>query len=118
MNEEKYYTPQLEEFGIGFEFEYQNKQGRWVKMKMDRLDFRVEQTMTLQYSLTLHKERFRVKYLDEDDIKEATDNYFHVAHIEPGIYCILPVRADNNNFFRGKIKNKSVLINIVKALEI
>ena len=139
MKKEKYYQPSLEEFGINFEFEYQNKQGRWVKMKMDRLDFRVEQTMTLQYSLSLHKERFRVKYLGGEDIESLgfesknmdgynsfTKGYIRICNLidsEPTYLNIL--KRKNSNYigesthkliFSGEIKNKSELIKIIKMI--
>ena len=136
MKEEKYYTPQLEEFGIGFEFEYQNKMGRWVRMKMDRLDFRVEPTMTLQYSLSLHKERFRVKYLDasdamsmgyskidnDEDIYEdkrglriyiSNDRYVNILIPKGSSIC---GEGMYRALFIGRLKNKSELIKILKMI--
>jgi len=65
---EEYYTPDISEFHVGFEYEYlchfgENK-GRWVKEKVDR-----NASFELCNDLVemLH---VRVKYLDEDDIKE------------------------------------------------
>lgn len=64
MEQSKYYTPQIEEFRVGFEYEYQSYND-WIKRTLK--DF--EEIIT---SIDLHNKfviPFRVKYLDAKDIE-------------------------------------------------
>lgn len=73
LEESKYYTPDISEFYVGFEFE-EDVQGNnlWTKYFLTRNDLK-----NLEYATTnefddilnnLKKEQVRVKYLDEKDI--------------------------------------------------
>jgi hypothetical protein len=60
MNQEsKYYSPEIEEFHVGFEFECSNGYKKWVKRTFNNGE------CAEQYC---YEEDGRVKYLDADDI--------------------------------------------------
>jgi len=60
--ENKYYTPEIEEFHVGFEFEYRTKDNEpWLKYD----DFRVGDICRMQNSI----HQYRVKHLDREDIE-------------------------------------------------
>ena len=75
MEENKYYTPQIEEFFIGFEFEEEFKNPNWSKLARpleDTYEF-VKLKLDTSHSLSritskLKNNRVRVKYLDKEDI--------------------------------------------------
>ena len=139
----EYYTPEIEEFHVGFEYEWLNENNDWVKedtpIEITKEGFE-EQTYGL-----------RVKYLDREDIESlGFTDYKHSAYdwykfsktIECPIanynYCgarLLHDRStsgiiimgyeyqfeldeDKNavNLFRGIIKNKSELVKLLKQL--
>ena len=65
--ENKYYTPELEEFHVGFEYEY-FENGKWRSIEVYDIDF--------EYDTKLLKEkRYRVKYLDQEDIESLGFSY-------------------------------------------
>lgn len=128
----KYYTPSIEEFHIGFEYEWLNENNDWIKenspTEITVKDFN-EQTFGL-----------RVKLLDKEDIeslgwklKSQTNNKGY------GDWCVFKLNKnelsiqfhrvnDNypnkltirNNYLNVSIliKNKSELIKLIKQLEI
>jgi len=60
MKNNLYYTPTIEEFHIGFQYEYLNENNDWIKCtptEITELDFKYQ-----TYGL-------RVKYLDQSDIE-------------------------------------------------
>ncbi len=58
----KYYTPEVQELGVGFEFEEKNEDGDWIKETYPFGDpwFSVDE---------IYNGRIRVKYLDREDIE-------------------------------------------------
>lgn len=66
--ENKYYTPTIEEFYIGFEYEsnYLEKEGVWIKkvLTQEESGFFFE-----NYIADASPLEFRVKYLDQEDIQ-------------------------------------------------
>lgn len=134
---DKYYTPTIEEFHIGFEYEYLDEKGDWIK------DVPIEITPDdydeQSYGL-------RVKYLDKEDIeslgfksKSPRSDMKHHHYFwkdAPGKLgywtevsidfrwgykdiSIKGVRGYENDYlFRGIIKNKSELKQILKQLNI
>ena len=126
---DKYYTPEIEEFHIGFEYEanvYNIKKGYfWFKTKMDlTFDFYAGNT--------------RVKYLDKEDIeslgyKPQYPDMQNTGFINKNIYeegaIIISLRGDNQvsitkcyhpntSTLIFTIKNKSELKRLLKMLEI
>ena len=140
----KYYTPEIEEFHVGFEFEYKNHNSEWIKGNLDgnpiinrELDEFDDDLMKLAHAIT------RVKHLDREDI-ESLGWEFIKEYKEPGSYylefkqrhtelTLYPALEETMVFiehesatgmfegypiFRGQIKNKSELKKLLKQLEI
>ena len=133
----KYYTPEIEEFHVGFEYEYLDGLGTssgWTKAEVD-LSF----LSHLEGSVG-RGDDFRVKCLDREDIenlgwyyKSTTDvglDYFwDVDKSEHSIIydykkqrAVVTVRDSNRkedySAFVGTIRNKSELIKLMKQLNI
>lgn len=69
MEKEKYYTPIIEEFHVGFEFDYYDFP-TWEKVTMDTLGMDLSHgdgECALEY--LLQEKEIRVKYLDREDIE-------------------------------------------------
>jgi len=142
MENNLYYTPTIEEFHIGFEYEkYDNRIAtyrennyiptNWHKFKYDLKSIRLSQLGTHLYSKTI-----RVKYLDQSDIEslgwvEQQDEvkYFELSNhrlywFNSTIISIDKVfKADNNyvsisQIFRGSCKNISELKKLMQQLNI
>jgi len=80
----KYYTPEAEEFQIGFEYEIRS--GRWLKEYVDRWDaFRVIEDIS--------ESRIRVKHLDREDIESFGWEYNNNAEPFPSREDIEPIRS-------------------------
>ena len=145
--ENKYYTPSIEEFFVGFECEWQSKirQESWNKQICD-VDL-----INIAYDSFEHSdieepfnEQFRVKYLDSSDIEElgftvvktkgnsfeavkkftfTYDNYpsegeYNII-VSGDKYCVIKLKdIGETTLFRGEIKNKNVLKQVLKMLDI
>lgn len=130
MKEEKYYTPSIEEFHVGFEYEIKSiEMNDWEKV---------------QFLFTEDHEAFisgkfyktRVKYLDQEDIKslgwqkkedkpykiEKEKYYYLMVSVVPTYYIITMHNKKRMNadmiLFSGTIKNKSELKRLMKQLNI
>lgn len=68
----KYYTPEIEEFHIGFEYEFNVGNTTWTKFifDLDRPDKVLE-------NFKLNPQLFRVKYLDKEDIESL--GFVHIG---------------------------------------
>lgn len=137
MEENKYYTPEIEEFRIGFEYEFYNPEKGWVKSNID------ETSDLFIKSLELQENFIRVKYLDIEDIEEL--NFVKNSWSEEDqllfekgwfILTLIPsnnrlIITDKNRsvsstdgkyyhymLFDGNIKNKSELKVLIKQLGI
>jgi len=63
--ENKYYTPKIEEFHVGFEYEFKHSDSNdWVKYDNPEFNFEREDCC-----LGMDRTQFRVKYLDREDIE-------------------------------------------------
>lgn len=136
MNTEKYYTPTIEEFHVGFEYEYNNSaeliSGSWVPTSL-LVDECSGTFAELDGDEDLSK-RFRVKYLDQEDCKSLGfkeilwDNgsgYFTFKNYTLGVYltglfCTISQNDNGNTIMRfsGDVKNKSELKKLMLQLEI
>ena len=166
--ENKYYVPDIEEFYIGFEFEYLAKEGHslrsdvpieemtWIKSDDFSMDFCDNDADTIsERGYVLNKNRVRVKYLDAEDIESLgytkqeilkTDDYiWFTKELDKVLYTIryniealdnlgtnatLIYKTDFNKIsflsgnpretvlFRGKVKNKSELKELLVQLGI
>lgn len=131
MKKNKYYTPEIEEFHVGFEYEIistttGSKVHEWLKMsqpfRMDRM------------GEWLNKDFIRVKYLDIDDIKDLG---FTLVKASPSDYSFEWSIKNNSGSIIGsiteeegiideleiyntifEIKNKSELKKLMKQLNI
>ena len=136
----KYYTPDIEEFCVGFEFETRKKDLRpnliytdvslyeWRSLKLSSYSFLEDDYST--------DNEYRVKYLDDADIEESGFRYIMDSYA--GYYTNDKINIawywnqqgleisqvpDKNGWggkkiFSGKIKNKNELIKLLKQLEI
>lgn len=136
--ENKYYTPSIEEFFVGFECEWQSKirQESWNKQICD-VDL-----VNIAYDSFEHSdieepfnEQFRVKYLDSSDIEELgfvlepyfkDVDYFGYRKGNIRLYLLendrIEITTEDKKFeayyFLGVIKNKSELKKVLNMLNI
>lgn len=130
MNNENYYTPKLEEFYIGFEYEITNGY-TWTKKFFTHEDFNTFLYQNLDNAI---KQKYiRVKYLDQEDIENLgfityDDNLYNkneyqidfdrlVRKQNQGIGLVI-YHEEAGQIFQGYIKNKSELKKILKQLGI
>lgn len=60
LEEYNYHTPKVEEFHVGFKFEYKKENtSTWIKHNMTCLNYRVENTMDIDRLLHFYPQRFR-----------------------------------------------------------
>lgn len=131
MSENKYYTPDISEFRVGFEYESQDLCLNgicWVKEKYKGEELRTYLTDELE------RKEIRVKQLDREDIESlgliyiSEDEYRTVFSI-PNTEFELDLHKDRTIYigntetyechkclFDGKIKNKSELQVLLKQL--
>jgi hypothetical protein len=137
----KYYTPTLDEFHVGFEYEelvdnYPEDTKKWINVKVAKH----EELEFIKDNLTT---KVRVKYLDKDDIEELgweyigkLDAYIHKFEYNTDtttnkVDNIMALRYEDNDTriiiatnkydhyrFVGTIKNKSELKRLMKQLNI
>lgn len=138
----KYYTPDITEFYVEFEFEYRNNSANeWVRYD----DFRVGDIQRMNNQT----HQYRVKHLDREDIEslgfkesssfgyntfkreivsgDNSDEYkiCYISDDEPTSVVVLKANkawvlgtSKWNPIFRGTIKNKSELKKLLKQLGI
>lgn len=137
--ENKYYTPKIEEFHIGFELEFKNNmQDNVWKHQICDADL-----ISLAFDSIEHKdtenpfsEEFRVKYLDDEDIincgwkkefqleniiryNDNTHNKNNILFFTPQYNHIRILNTEEKiKLFDGKIKNKSELKILLNQLKI
>ena len=132
--ENNYYTPSLEEFHIGFEFEtsYLEDYDTWKKVTLEFDDFGF---YTSTWEVDSNPTEFRVKYLDKEDIESlgwtdgethglsgyvlnyATDDSYQMYYDKDNQFTQI-YNWDSKIIFEGIIKNKSELKRLLKQLEI
>ena len=134
--ENKYYTPSIEEFFVGFEFEFRSSFEDSINSSWNKLiysAFPVEMPEAFYYGLdTLDKNQFRVKYLDSSDIEElgfVKTKYCSVSCYEKDGWRIFWFednmvsiekfyKEEKEQYFRGWVKNKSELIRLLGWLNV
>ena len=141
--ENKYYTPSVEEFHVGFEFEFHSSKSEWKNFifNLDRADHVLQNVRD-------NPELFRIKYLDKGGIESLNfKNYSGYKHgiinftyksvydygggyltynLETKVLKLEIVKDRHDNqgeslaekLFDGIIKNKSELIKLMKQLQI
>ena len=141
----KYYTPEIEEFYHGFEYEvwYSSAYTKenWIKETFefyDKDEIYHYDSVDLIPSFKSNGDSIRVKYLDKEDIEslgfsQITDDCFNISNINYRglvdcdlrilirktilIYIIEP-NDTSHTLFTGNIKNKSELVKLLKQLQI
>ncbi len=128
----KYYTPKIEEFHVGFEFEVYEDYDVLPEKSWHKETYPSD-TVSQFY---LNEGLLRVKSLDQEDIeslgfeqdKENPKVFKNMRNFAMGwaivfkcyddiyIYRILPNRSWSADRFRGKAKNKSELKKILKMI--
>ena len=123
----KYYTPDVSEFYVGFEYEIQNEENaQWGRFTMMHLDWSDEDRWDLEEG------RIRVKFLDREDIESLEFKHIGAGWYENerGDWKIRKWKkieldiwfhystTESEVRFRGNIKNKSELVKILKMLDI
>lgn len=132
--ENKYYTPEIEEFHVGFECEFiGDRRTNWIKCVIDWMNINFITTFR-----ELAENKYRVKYLDREDIEElgfeyAGENsnnpnalyYFgkhSIIHNKINNRCVITMWDENRPAdyaaFVGAIKNKSELKKLMVQLGI
>lgn len=126
---EKYYTPNIEEFHVGFEFEKTDPiiPGTWDKKV-------IEYGIHMRYLETsISAGTIRVKYLDEDDLLDlgfteidssmtfelTGDDILTLDYFKKGKGWYLTYSENESQFgFGGWIKNRNELKKLLKQLNI
>jgi len=140
----RYYTPKIEEFHIGFEYEYYSPLfEEWKQCVYADLEDCYHAVKDISQNL---ETKYRVKYLDNTDIEELGFRYkaktidlwfekqciylredgHHLNNIklQYGLHdnklkiTFCYVSGEEQIHFEGKIKNKNELIKLLKQLEI
>jgi len=134
--ENKYYTPEIEEFHVGFEYESNYLKNKWTKCV---LEIKNIASFFDSYILDATPLEFRVKYLNREDIEECNWKFYS----EENEFDCIEYQADfkrndwrlqcwkENQYtierfdalgktvwFCGTIKNKSELQKLMKMLNI
>jgi hypothetical protein len=137
MENNKYYTPTIDDFHVGFEYEknephrifYKENmpvEHKWATKKWDEKQDRIG---TLRCKI--QEKQIRVKYLDKKDIESLgfketeTINFFELDNKQESYLSWYPetnrVEIGDNECsggFSGTIKNKSELVKLLKQLGI
>jgi hypothetical protein len=142
-----YYTPTIEEFYIGFEYEYKatdfsDSPAKWIKevySKELHNNFPVDIHHSEPTEIEISVESIRVKYLDQGDIESfhfvrSTDDAFWYKYIDNGISIEIYMEGHDglsvieedstdeyttrNFLFKGNIKNKSEFVKLMKQIGI
>jgi hypothetical protein len=142
---EKYYTPEIEEFHVGFEYEIL-EMGSKTKYHPATLNDCDDLTgdydgLTLLYEIASKRHLVRVKHLDREDIeslgfvfKKETESSYVKDNITMHVYDAKRWNTENDTItifkkdldravgktivFAGVVKNKSELKRILKQLNI
>ena len=130
----KYYTPEIEEFHVGFEYEcestrYPDKNNWHPEV------FYMNNSHIDMIGSHLGKKNVRVKYLDKEDIESLgfkelghngwiSDDQIRIKHLFGDVYDILDyglkVKGESPLQylkFSGIIKNKSELVKLLKQIK-
>lgn len=131
--ENKYYTPSIEEFHVGFEFEAINtvsnlpNKDKWESFEMG-LGLGEQWTRIENY---INSNLIRVKFLDKEDIESlgfvidpSGERYFELddyqlnldIHPVYNVTIFTDKYGDTRMVFQGTIKNKSELKQILKMI--
>jgi len=125
--ENKYYTPTLEEFHVGFNYEAESTQYPDKNNWHPETFYMNEGHFNLVNINTLHSKKVRVKHLDREDIESLGwvkhGNNFIIKR--KNCYTLYPYRDKGYgimkvtwSMFQGSLKNKSELKKLMDQLGI
>lgn len=141
IEDKKYYTPTIEEFHIGFKYEFMNG-NLWEESEMTIQDYKCSgadyeiQGSWFEEELLGGIRTVRVKYLDKEDIESLGWKYtpcrclfemyqnkeYNLYHYsiasEFNDKSWIEILKDEDYYFSGEIKNKSELKKLMKQLGI
>lgn len=137
--ESKYYTPTIEEFYVGFEYEILEN-GIWNKETINESNDRDygNTIITTPYELEVKDTDVRVKFLDREDIEslgwkfkeiekgmlsnrpifEFKTYLLNFDRNEHGIWLLITDEYVEYQHFSGQVKNKSELKKLMQMLNI
>ncbi|MDO6737116.1 hypothetical protein [Wenyingzhuangia sp. 2_MG-2023] len=147
MMENKYYTPSLEEFHVGFEYSYKSNlwgyldctKGYWalVEFSAGSSEGDLSEIQMIQNAIDSESDdiEVRVKHLDHEDIeslgfKLVSSDWYHNNNDENPFQILKSYNKENEyhissgthehnkTLFNGVIKNKSELKRLLKQLKI
>ena len=130
--ENKYYTPTLDEFYVGFEYE-QKHGDKWKSLVFDinYEDSDWNELYHINYCLAYHS--IRVKYLDKEDIESLGFSNYIPPHEYDHTWTLgkftlkcwfndtiphIRIIGQFVTVFDGNIKNKSELVKLLKQIGI
>jgi len=106
MVEDKYYTPQLEEFHLGFRFEFM-KGDKWQKDELSNYDItsshQMEECENFIEEIIKGIRDVRVKYLDREDIEEL-DWVHYSKSINDWFNWESTIRLESGHFMKFKLQ--------------
>lgn len=136
--ESKYYTPTIESFHVGFEYEFSVEDGVWTKASI-KDGTQIDDIHVIFRDIPAYK--LRVKHLCREDIEsldweyvpfipqgEQGDRWYdeHVkgsfnmtsGGVEPNEVVIFKYKEEYHRavFFKGTVNNKSELVKILKMI--
>lgn len=137
METYKYYTPEIEEFHVGFEYETRNSKGEWDK-QIAETSYSDQAYVCIPIpnkDYGYDSENTRVKHLDREDIESLGWEYSDIGKrffLKSVSLVHLKIINENNQLiimdsgktnigevkFNGTIKNKSELKKLMKQLNI
>lgn len=146
MERNKYYTPDISEFYVGFEYELycrdvnptiKNGSTVWLKSWQTKIFTKseFERGIGFDRNLDLQDDWIRVKYLDKEDIESLGFKFIKIGWTESSMifrnnrdcgyeiyfrddYTLLISKSNGITLFEGVVKNKSELIKLLKMLNI
>jgi hypothetical protein len=131
--ESKYYTPEIEEFHIGFEYEWNNsnEDDKW-RIAVADLENCYHSVQDIQQELNY--QHYRIKYLDKEDIESlgwkfyendtiplkafSKNEDYKLTYISGMHRVSIANNLVEHTHFDGSIKNKSELKKLMKQLGI
>lgn len=127
--ENKYYTPTIEEFHVGFQFEYLSDNNTWESTDDLSITFMNNDNPISIIEYYLKESRIRVKLIDREDIESLGWKYNRINGFEYKKYVLninnntisiyVPGDYDGEeHHFKGEIKNKSELSKLMIQLGI
>jgi len=108
METNKYYVPELTEFHVGFEYEFNHKDKGWITFKFGDTD----DWSILEIDTEIENNEIRVKYLDQEDIESLLIPLGYKEELERWSTQTL------YKYIKGSIWNKGITVSLFKNQEL